>query len=117
MAICPNEHFHFLLHALQEQNRDWTLSCLADLLAWLVVPGNPLPKPRISLVTDDGLDMAESVLRGIVTQRRADMAREPSLARQIEQDAADLEQVADAMAGVRQLIDIVLIDHGTAALS
>lgn len=117
MAICPNEHFHFLLHALQEENRDWTLSCLADLLAWLVVPGNPLPEPRVSLVTDDGLDAAEALLRAAATQRRAEMAVEPSLSCQIEQDAADLDQVANALAGVRQLVDIVLIDNGTASVS
>ncbi len=41
MSICPNEHVHFRLLALRDQDREWVLVLLAELLTFLVVPSNP----------------------------------------------------------------------------
>ena len=62
MAICPNEHVHFLLLALRDQDREWVLVLLAELLASLVVPGNPLPQSPSFRVTDEGLILADRLL-------------------------------------------------------
>ena len=110
MAICPNEHFHFLLHALRDRDREYVLVLLAELLTWLVVPGNPLPQPSTSSVHDEGLDLAEPLLREAAARKRALAADVPSIAEQSSRQALVLEQVADALAGVRQLTAIVLVE-------
>ena len=110
MAICPNEHFHFLLLALRDQDRQGVMLYLAELLAWLVIPGNPLPKPPISRVSDEGVEAAELLLREAVTRRRASIASFPNFAHDIQRGAGEIERVADALAGVRQLIDLVMLE-------
>ena len=110
MAICPNEHFHLLLQALRDRDRDYTLVLLAELLASLLLPGNPLPQPGTSTVSDEGLDLAERLLRPEAGRKRAQAADLPALAEQASRQAGALDQVADALAGVRQLVDIVLVE-------
>ena len=110
MAICPNEHFHFLLHALRDRDREYVLVLLAELLTWLVVPCNPLPQPSTSSVHDEGLDLAEPLLREAAARKRALAADIPLIAEQNSRQALALDQVADALAGVRQLTAIVLVE-------
>ena len=80
MAICPNEHVHFLLLALRDQDREWVLVLLAELLASLVVPGNSLPQSPSARVTDEGLILADRLLREGATRRRAQALDVPSIA-------------------------------------
>ncbi len=110
MAICPNEHFHFLLHALRDRDREYVLVLLSELLTWLVVPCNPLPQPSTSSVHDEGLDLAEPLLREAAARKRALAVDVPSIAETSSRQARALEQVADALAGVRQLTAIVLVE-------
>ena len=110
MAICPNEHVHFLMLALRDQDREWVLVLLAELLTWLVVPGNPLPQSPRSRVTDEGLRLADRLLRDGAARWRAQSLDVPSLAEESTRQAAALDQVADALNGVSYLATIVLAD-------
>lgn len=110
MAICPNEHVHFLLLALRDQDREWVLVLLAELLASLVVPGNPLPQLPSFRVTDEGLILADRLLREGATRRRVQALDVPSIAGESARQAAALDQVADALAGMSHLATIVLAD-------
>ena len=110
MAICPNEHLHFLLMALRDRNREWVLVQLAELLTFLVVPGNPLPESPSFQVTDEGLILADRLLREGAARRRAQALDVPSIAEESARQAAALDQVADALAGVGHLSTIVLAD-------
>ena len=110
MAICPNEHVHFLLLALRDQDREWVLVLLAELLTSLVVPSNPLPHSPSARVTDEGLILADRLLREGAARRRAQALDVPSIAEESARQAAALDQVADALAGVGHLSTIVLAD-------
>ncbi len=110
MALCPNEHVHFVLLALRDQDREWVLVLLAELLASLVVPGNPLPQSPSSRVTDEGLILAERLLREGAARWRAQAVDVPSIAAEGTRQATALDQVADALAGVSHLATIVLAD-------
>ena len=110
MVICPNEHVHFLLLALRDQDREWVLVLLAELLASLVVPGNPLPQSPSSRVTDEGLILVDWLLREGAARKRAQALDVPSIAGESARQAAALDQVADALVGVSHLATIVLAD-------
>ena len=130
MTICPNEHVHFLLLALRDQDRDAVLVLLAELLTSLVVPGNPLPQSPSSHVTDEGLRLADRLLRDGAARKRAPAVAVPSLgegrgrparrrapggagpsgAAARGRQATALDQVADALDGVSHLATIVLVD-------
>ncbi len=100
MAICPNEHMHFLLHALKTNDRESVSVYLAELLLWLVVPSNPLPELRMAVVTEDAMVAAQETLREKAMSLRAMMRFDPSLARSFEDEAAEQEQVADALQAI-----------------
>lgn len=97
MAICPNEHMHFLLHALKTQDRESVTVYLAELLLWLVIPSNPLPALRIASITENAMEAAQETLREKAQSLRALMRIDPSLARTFEDEAAEQEAVADAL--------------------
>lgn len=97
MAICPSEHMHFLLQALKDKDREGFSIYLAELLLWLQVPSNPMPNIRMAIVIAGAMDTAEDTLREKAQGLRALMGADPSLSRQLESDASDHEQVADAL--------------------
>ena len=109
MTISPDEHFHALLLALHDQDRDEALILLVELVTWLVVPGNRLPQPRTTRVTDEGLDLAGQLLREGATRKRAQAADVPSIADESTRQAAALDRLADALASTGPLVDIVLV--------
>ena len=110
MAICPNEHVHFLLLALREQDREWILVLLEELLTFLVVPGNLLPQSPSARVTNEGLILADRLLREGAARQRAQALDVPSIAEESARQAVALDQVANALAGVGHLYTIVLAD-------
>ena len=97
MSICPSEPMHFLLHALKDKDREAFSLCLAELLLWLQVPGNPMPAIRTAVVTESAMGSAEETLREKAQSLRAMMRYEPSLSRRLEDEAAEHEQIADAL--------------------
>lgn len=97
MAICPNEHMHFLLHALKAQDRESVSVYLAELLLWLVVPSNPLPALRMATITEDAMEAAQETLREKAQSLRAMMRFDPDQAQTFEGEAAEQEAVADAL--------------------
>ena len=109
MAICPNEHMHFLLLALKDQDRISFSIYLAELLLWLQVPGNPMPAIRMAVLTADAVDGAEDILREKAQALRAMLGIDASLAGQLESDAAEHEQVADALSSLSTDTDVIVV--------
>jgi hypothetical protein len=109
MAICPSEHMHLLLQALKDKDRESVSIYLAEMLLWLVVPGNPLPQLRLAVVTEGAMEIAQETLREKAQSLRAMMAVDPSLARTLESEAAEHEQVADALQSVCNDTDFFLV--------
>ena len=54
---------HLLLRALKDNNREGVTITLAEMLLWLVVAGNPLPKLRMAAVGEDATEAAQDALR------------------------------------------------------
>ena len=109
MAICPNEHMHFLLQALKDRDREVFSIYLAELLLWLQVPSNPMPNIRMAVVTASAMDTAEDTLRERALGLRAMMGIEPSLSRQLDSDASEHEQVADALLSLTNDTDFIVV--------
>ena len=109
MAICPNEHMHFLLQALKDRDREVFSIYLAELLLWLQVPSNPMPNIRMAVVTASAMDTAEDTLRERAQGLRAMMGIEPSLSRQLDSDASEHEQVADALLSLTNDTDFIVV--------
>lgn len=109
MGICPSEHMHLLLQALRDNDREGVTIYLAEMLLWLVVAGNPLPKLRMAVVGEDAMEAAQDALRGTAQSLRALVRRNPALARQLEGEAAGHEQVADALRALCSDTDFVLV--------
>lgn len=84
MAICPNEHMHFLLHALKAKDRESVSVYLAELLLWLVVPSNPMPALRIASITEVAMEAAQETLREKAQSLRAMMRLDPDQAQTFE---------------------------------
>lgn len=82
---------------------------LAELLLWLQVPGNPMPNIRMAFVTASAMDAAEETLREKAQALRAMMGHEPSLSRQLEGEAAEHEQVADALRSLSNDTDFIVV--------
>ena len=109
MAICPNEHMHFLLQALRDRDREVFSIYRAELLLWLQVPTNPMPNTRMAVVTVGAMDTAEDTLRERAQGLRAIMGVDPSLSPQLECDASEHEQVADALLSLTNDIDFIVV--------
>ena len=109
MAICPNEHMHFMLLALKDQDRTSFSIYLAELLLWLQVSSNPMPNIHMTVVTASAIDGAEDLLREKAQTLRAMVRVDPSLARQLESDASEHEQVADALLALTNNTDFVVV--------
>ena len=109
MAICPSEHMHFLLHALKDNDREAFNICLTELLLWLQVPGNPLPANRMAVVSASAMDTAEETLREKAQSLRAMIRFEPSLSRRLEEEAAEHEQIADALRSLSNDTDFIVV--------
>lgn len=109
MAICPSEHMHFLLHALKDNDREAFTIYLVEMLLWLQAPGNPMPANRIAIVTAGAMDSAEETLREKAQSLRAMMRYEPSLSRRVEEEAAEHEQIADALRSLSNNTDFIVV--------
>lgn len=109
MAICPSEPMHLLLQALKNNDREGVSVYLAEMLLWLVVAGNPLPKLRIAVVGEDAMEAVQDALRGTARRLRTLVRHNPDLARQLEDEAAGHEQVADALRALCNDTDFVLV--------
>jgi len=109
MAICPSEHMHLLLQALKDNDREGVTIYPAEMLLWLVVAGNPMPKLRMAVVGEDAMEAAQDTLRGTARRLRALMRHNPGLARQMEDEAAGHEQVAEALRALCNDTDFVLV--------
>lgn len=109
MAICPNEHMHFLLLALKDQDRTSFSIYLAELLLWLQVPCNPMLNIRMAALTASAVDGAENLLREKAQALRAMLNVDPDLARQLESDAGEHEQVADALLALTNDTDFIVV--------
>ncbi|GAV36673.1 hypothetical protein ROTAS13_04361 [Roseomonas sp. TAS13] len=111
MAICPNQHMHLLLQALKDRDREVFTITLAELLLWLQVSGNPMPNIRMAIVTASAMDAAEETLREKAQALRAMMGHEPSLSRQLEGEAAEHEQIADALRSLSNDTDFIVVQQ------
>src|SRR4051812_8799134 len=100
---------HFLLQALKDRDRLEFSIYLAELLLWLQVPSNPMPDIRMAVVTGSAMDIAEETLREKAQSMRALMGVDPSLSRQLESDAAEHEQVADALCSLGDDTDFIMV--------
>jgi hypothetical protein len=109
MSICPSEHMHFLLQALKDKDRAGFSIYLAELLLWLQVPSNPMPSIRMVVVTAGAMGTAEETLRERAQGLRAMMGVDPSLSRQLESDASEHEQVADALLSLTNDTDFIVV--------
>ena len=111
MAICPNEQKHFLLLALKDQDRETFSISLAELLLWLQVRSNPMPNIRMAVVGADAMDSAEETLREKVQGLRAMrvMSSDPGLSQQLENEATEHEQVADALRSLCNDTDFIVV--------
>ena len=109
MAICPSEHMHFLLQALKDKDREAFSLYLAEMLLWLQVPSNPMPANRMAVVTASAMDTAEETLREKAQSLRAMMNHEPSLSRRLQGEAAEHEQIADALRSLSNNTDFIVV--------
>lgn len=109
MTICPSEHMHLLLQALKDQDREVFSIYLAELLLWLQVSGNPMPNIRMAVVTASAMNTAEETLREKAQALRTMMGHEPSLSRQLESEAAEHEQIADALRSLSNDTDFIVV--------
>ena len=109
MAICPSEHMCLLLQALKDNDREGVTVYPAEMLLWLAVAGNPLPKLRMAVVGEDAVEAAQDTLRRTARSLRTLMCHNPALARQLEDEAAGHEQVADVLRALCNDTDFVLV--------
>ena len=109
MAICPSEHMHLLLQALKDNDREGVTIYLAEMLLWLMVAGNPLPKLRMAGVGEDAMEAVQDALRGTARRLHTLVRHNPALARQLEDEATGHEQVADALRALCSDTDFVLV--------
>ena len=100
---------HFLLHALKDNDREAFNIYLAELLLWLQVPGNPMPANRIAVVTAGAVGNAEETLREKGQSLRAMMRHEPNLSRRLEEEAAEHEQIAEALRSLSNDTDFIVV--------
>lgn len=109
MPICPSEHMHLLLQALKDQDREVFSIYLAELLLWLQVPCNPMPAIRMAVVKGSAMDAAEETLREKAQALRAMMNHGESLSLHLEGEAAEHEQIADALRALSNDTDFIVV--------
>ena len=109
MAICPNEHMHMLLQALKDNDRVSVSVYLAEMLLWLAVPCNPLPRLRMAVVTERAMGNAQDALREKAQALRAMPRTDPGLSRLLDDDAGEYDQVADALEAVCDSTEFFLV--------
>ena len=100
---------HIVLQALKNQDRKGFSSSLAELLRWLQVSSNPMPNIRMVVVTASAMNNAEETLREKAQALRAMMHIDPSLARELEGEEAEHEQVADALGSLGNDTGFILV--------
>ena len=100
MAICPNEHMYFLLHALKSQDRESTRIYLTELVLWLLVPSNPMPVLKIAEVSEIAMEAAQETLREKAQNLRAMIRLDAGLADTLEAEAVEQDEVADALQAI-----------------
>jgi hypothetical protein len=109
MAICPNEHMHFLLHALKSQDRESTSIYLTELVLWLLVPSNPMPALRIAEVSETAIEAAQETLREKAQNLRAMIRLDVGLAGTLEAEAVEQDEVADALQAICQQTEFCMV--------